>query len=148
MATDEKYTGPTTAELDATRGQDERLVLLASYSTLEEADKVKELLQSDGIYCSLRNAYSYQMTGGMVDLGGVRIEIPSYEVEHALAVLASAGISLPDPSDSTVGKIGQLAERLPIGKGLPLEKRLWRLIFLLGLALLLLALAFTLVVEG
>lgn len=116
------------------------MVLLASFQRNEDAKRVIMALESCDIPCYLRNEYSNNVLGSFVDIGGYRIEIPQSSVPEALAILQASGIALPDETDSTVGAISRMADRLPILRNKPLENRLWAMLGIIVVALGLLTL--------
>ncbi|WP_329904751.1 putative signal transducing protein [Porphyromonas pogonae] len=119
--------------------QEEQIVLLASYQSIEEAQDIQRILERAGIETFLANVNTNQLMGGLVDVGGVRIEIAESNVNEALKVLHDEGIVLPDETDSEIGKIANFADKLPLMKGQPLERKLWFIIAMMVILLGILA---------
>lgn len=119
--------------------QEEQIVLLASYQSIEEAQDIQRILERAGIETFLANVNTNQLMGGLVDVGGVRIEIAESDVNEALKVLHDEGIVLPDETDSEIAKIANFADKLPLMKGQPLERKLWFIIAMMVILLGILA---------
>ncbi|WP_025004633.1 putative signal transducing protein [Porphyromonas macacae] len=117
----------------------DRPILLASFLTPDQAERMAILLRSEEVECYVQNLYSNNIMGGYVDNGGVRIEVPLREYEHAVKVLEANGIRLPGDEETPAGSFFRWFERFPFMKNAPLEKRLWVLFFLTLVAILLLA---------
>lgn len=119
--------------------QEEQIVMLASYQSIEEAQDIQRILERAGIETFLANVNTNQLMGGLVDVGGVRIEIAESNVNEALKVLHDEGIVLPDETDSEIAKIANFADKLPLMKGQPLERKLWFIIAMMVILLGILA---------
>lgn len=119
----------------------EQMVLLASFQLFEDAETIIDLLAEHDVKAYMRNEFSNRMLGSLVDVGGYRVEISSLDTEKALSVLSQEGIQLPDETESQIGKIANLADRLPFFKNKQLEFRLWAMLGILIILIGLFALA-------
>jgi hypothetical protein len=72
-----------------------KMVLVASFSEERDALAVAEILVQHEIPCSLRNYYSNLIMGKMVDVGGVRIEIPEIYVSRVEELVEKGELVLP-----------------------------------------------------
>ncbi|GAD07062.1 putative signal transducing protein [Porphyromonas crevioricanis] len=126
---------------------EERMLLLASYQEFEEAEYLLSLLSRHGVRAYLRNEFSNRMLSPMVDIGGYRVEIAELDVEKALQILEEEGYSLPDETESNIGTIASLADKLPFFRKKNLEFRLWALLLSTILFLALLALTLYLITS-
>lgn len=72
-----------------------KMVLVASFSEERDALAVAEILAQHEIPCSLRNYYSNLIMGKMVDVGGVRIEIPEIYVSRVEELVEKGELVLP-----------------------------------------------------
>ncbi len=63
---------------------DDELVALTTFNSMEEADLVRALLQSEGISCKLENEFSSDWTGV-----AVRLMVPTSSLEQAEEILQS-----------------------------------------------------------
>lgn len=72
-----------------------KMVLVASFSEERDALAVAEILAQHEIPCSLRNYYSNLIMGKMVDVGGVRVEIPETYVPQVGELVEKGELVLP-----------------------------------------------------
>lgn len=122
--------------------KEERMVMLTSVQDNYLAKQIVQLLADEGIQAYLRNEYTNRIIGPMCDVGGVRIELAESDLEAASKLLQASGLPIAQPEDSEVGRISQLADKLPFWRNRPLEQRLWfitiTLLLFLGLLSLIL----------
>ncbi len=120
------------------------LVMLTAIRSQDLAREISFILEENGIPNFLRNQFSDVYMGGLIDFGGIRIDVAAKDVERALNVLSDAGISLPNENDTNVGKLTSMIENAKfLGKG-NLENKLWRFIIIIGIGIVILAILATL----
>lgn len=115
--------------------EDSKAVLLLTYRSNEEAEKVLCLLQEAGIPAFIESYYSNLILGSVVDVGGVRLMVENSRAKEAVELLKQHGEELPHPEDSTVGKLSRFFEKAPLLR--KVSKKYRALVILLLLVLLL-----------
>jgi hypothetical protein len=116
---------------------EDHLVEIARFQYPAEAQTLMSLLRSEGIDCYLRDELTNQVLGGMIDVGGIRVEILESEVQHAMQVMKDGGYPLPseDAETEQIEEVAGFTGRIPILRKLPLEKRIFVMIVVIALLL-------------
>ncbi|MDY6121570.1 MAG: DUF2007 domain-containing protein [Porphyromonas sp.] len=127
--------------MDRTNHPNEEMILLASFQSFEDAEQLVDLLRENGVQAYLRNEFSNRFLSPMIDVGGYRVEISDLDARQAIGILEREGYALPDETESNVGVVANLADKLPFFRGRPLEFRLWALLGLVFLLFTILALS-------
>ena len=115
----------------------EKMVEIARFTYLSEAEPLVALLKSEGIDCYIRNEYSNQILAGMVDIGGARVELLESEVPRALQIMKDNGYDIPDEEEQPdqIKTISGIARHIPFLKNLPLEKQILVLLAIVAIFL-------------
>ncbi|MDR0536439.1 MAG: DUF2007 domain-containing protein [Tannerellaceae bacterium] len=70
---------------------EERIVEIARFTHPSAAQILVTILQSEGINCYLRNAFSSQILGGYADIGGSRLEVLESDSARAIEIAQDSG---------------------------------------------------------
>jgi hypothetical protein len=113
---------------------DDKIVEIARFQYPEEARALVTLLKSENIDCYIRNELSMQVMGGLIDMGGVRVELLESEAPHALEVMAANGYEIPDENEELeqIKTVSGWARHIPFLRNLPLEKQILFLFILIA----------------
>lgn len=115
----------------------QRFVEVARFNYPADAQILMSILRSEHIECYLRNEISSQVMGGMVDIGGARVEIAEEDVQRALDIMQASGYKIPDENEvvTPIEKQTGWTRFLPcIGK-LAFEKQLFILLLIVAIFL-------------
>lgn len=115
----------------------DKMVEIARFQNQSEAHLLRSLLESEGIECYLKDELTNQMYGGMVDFGGIKVQIMEDQVPHALEVMQVNGYELPmeDEAVAPLAPMSGFIGKIPFLRKFALEKQL--LIILIVTAVLL-----------
>lgn len=119
------------------KAEDSQAVLLLTYRSNEEAEKVLCLLQEAGIPAFIESYYSNLILGSVVDVGGVRLMVENSRAKEAVELLRQHGEEVPHPEDSTVGRLSRFYEKSPLLRKVSKKYRLGVILLLLVLLLFL-----------
>ncbi len=122
---------------------EEKMVEIARFARPEEADVLLALLKSEGVDCYVRNAYSNRVLGGMVDIGGARVELLESAVPRALEIMIENGYDLPKEDELTpeVRNLSGIAKHIPFLRNFSLGQQILIMFAILAVCLGLLFLA-------
>ena len=115
----------------------DKMVEIARFQNQAEAFMLRSLLESEGIECYLKDEIIYQMYGGFVDFGGIKVQVMEDQVPHAMDVMQANGYELPkeDEAIAPLAPMSGFVGKIPFLRKFALEKQL--LIILIVTALLL-----------
>jgi hypothetical protein len=80
---------------------EDKMVELARFQTLAEAEMLVSLLKSEGIDCYVRDAVLSQNFFGDESLGLAKVELLAKDVEQAQKIMQDFGYGLPGDSEET-----------------------------------------------
>jgi len=117
----------------------DKMVEIARFSRVEDAQAMLALLQSEGVDCYLRNEYTTQVNG-IIDMGGVRVEMLEESVPKAMQILKDNGYDIPeeDENPDDVTSVTSWTSRIPILRKFSLGGQILILIFVIAACLALL----------
>jgi len=117
----------------------DKMVEIARFSRVEDAQAMLALLQSEGVDCYLRNEYTTQVNG-IIDMGGVRVEMLEESVPKAMQILKDNGYDIPeeDENPDDVTSVTSWTSRIPILRKFSLGGQILILVFVIAACLALL----------
>lgn len=122
---------------------EDKIIEIARFNHESEAYTLITLLESEGIDCCLTSDIISRSITAYESSGGVKVEIPEHEAQHALRVMKEGGYILPQENSSDpIDDVSGWTSHIPFLKNMPIEKRI--LVFL-GIIAILIALLIMLV---
>lgn len=117
----------------------DKMVEIARFSRVEDAQAMLALLQSEGVDCYLRNEYTTQVNG-IIDMGGVRVEMLEESVPKAMQILKDNGYDIPeeDENPDDVTSVTSWTSHIPILRKFSLGVQILILVFIIAACLALL----------
>lgn len=117
----------------------DRLVEIARFAYLAEAEMLVSLLKSEGIDATIRNEHMSRVYPGMVPFDP-RVDILEKDVERAMEVMLEAGYELPDEDENPEGVKSVLGftRQIPYLRKLPVEKQIWWFFLIIAVLIVLL----------
>lgn len=115
---------------------EDKIVEIARFPQLEDAQILESLLKSEGIDCYLRNVYSTQVMG-IANMGGIRVELLESEVPHALEVMEANDYDIPreDEIPEQIQAVSGWTRHIPFLRSYTLEKQIILLFILITVCL-------------
>ncbi len=110
-----------------------KLVEIARFAHLTEAQMLQSLLRSEGIEATIRNEHIGQLYPGLSNFE-VSIDVLDQDAPAAFEVMKNAGYEIFDGSEPLEGveAVSGLAKHIPFLRKLPLENRIWWFLFILA----------------
>lgn len=127
----------------------DNMVEVARFTRPTDAHALASLLQSEGIECYVRNELTSQ-TLGMIDLGGVRVELLESDVQRALQVMLDNGYEIPreDEQPEEIKTVSGIARQFPFLRRFSPEKQIILLFLLVAVLLAALLFLYPLLVKN
>lgn len=115
---------------------EDKIVEIARFPQLEDAQILESLLKSEGIDCYLRNVYSTQVMG-IANMGGIRVELLESEVPHAIEVMEANDYDIPreDELPEQIQAVSGWTRHIPFLRNYTLEKQIVFLFILIAVCL-------------
>lgn len=115
---------------------EDKIIEIARFPQLEDAQILESLLKSEGIDCYLRNVYSTQVMG-IANMGGIRVELLESEVPHALEVMEANDYDIPseDEVPEQIQAVSGWTRHIPFLRSYTLEKQIILLFILIAVCL-------------
>lgn len=115
---------------------EDKIVEIARFPQLEDAQILESLLKSEGIDCYLRNVYSTQVMG-IANMGGIRVELLESEVSHAIEVMEANDYDIPreDELPEQIQAVSGWTRHIPFLRNYTLEKQIVFLFILIAVCL-------------
>lgn len=87
-----------------------KLVLLCTYASNEEALTIVTLLNNEGIPTFVDSYYTNMILGSVISGGGARLMIPQHDIDEAIKVMIKHGYSIPKYEPTTAEKLFEIAQ--------------------------------------
>lgn len=118
----------------------EKMVEIARFTYVKDARLLVSVLQSEEIDCYIRDEYINQILGGVVDVGGARVEVLESDVPRAMEIMEENGFEIPreDELPDQVKAVSGWTRHIPFLRRLPLERQILFFLILIALFLTLL----------
>ncbi|WP_080902646.1 putative signal transducing protein [Parabacteroides sp. Marseille-P3160] len=120
----------------------DRMVEIARFQYLSEAQTLVSYLKSEGIDCYVRNEASSQVLAGYVGMELVRVETLESNVPHALETMKAGGYEVPDEGEYSeeIKTVVGWAKHIPFLRRFSLEKQIIILFIIIAILLVILIL--------
>ena len=104
---------------------EDKMVEIARFQYVEQAQGLASLLQANGVVCYVRNEYTTQVMG-LTDVGGIRVELLESDVEQAMQIMEANGYEIPseDEEPEQIQVVAGWARHIPFLRNYTLEKQI------------------------
>ena len=118
---------------------EDKMVEIARFQYVEQAQGLSSLLQANGVVCYVRNEYTTQVMG-LTDVGGIRVELLESDVEQAMQIMEANGYEIPseDEEPEQIQVVAGWARHIPFLRNYTLEKQIVILFVIIAVFLVLL----------
>ncbi|GHU55183.1 hypothetical protein FACS189411_03160 [Bacteroidia bacterium] len=114
----------------------EKMVEIARFTRAQEANNLINLLLSEGINSCKRNEIMTQVMG-IIDVGGVRVEVLESDVPQTMEVMIAAGYDIPEENEQPdqIKAVTGWTSHIPILRAFSLEAQIMILFVLVAICL-------------
>ena len=118
---------------------EDKMVEIARFQYVEQAQGLVSLLQANGVVCYVRNEYTTQVMG-FTDMGGIRVKLLESDVEQAMQIMEANGYEIPseDEEAEQIQVVAGWARHIPFLRNYTLEKQIVILFVIIAVFLVLL----------
>ena len=118
---------------------EDKMVEIARFQYVEQAQGLASLLQANGVVGYVRNEYTTQVMG-LTDVGGIRVELLESDVEQAMQIMEANGYEIPseDEEPEQIQVVAGWARHIPFLRNYTLEKQIVILFVIIAVFLVLL----------
>lgn len=119
----------------------DKVIEIARFGYVDEAQQLVDLLHAEGIEASIRNETMSSLFPGINNIGEPSVDILEKDIQRALEVMKDAGYEIPTGKEGLEGlkTVSGFMRHIPILNKLPFEKQIWAFFFILIVLIFILA---------